>query len=237
MSKKTFERIEKKYVVNNDQKNQLISILKKYMDYDPFCLDGNTYCIYNIYCDTDDNRIIQQSISKPVFKEKLRIRSYGEVLSNSMEAFIELKRKINGVVVKRRAFLPLKNIDYLVNFKQLVEATDYINFQVGKEIIQYLNLYKPKQKVFIGYERLAFFDKNDTSFRLTFDNNICTRRSNLSLSFNHDDKLLLPNNKNILEVKFQGSLPIWLVQAFSKLNIYSTGFSKYGEEYRQYKNN
>ena len=71
-----FKRYEKKYLLDKEKYELLTERLLEYMNYDEHCLNGKDYTIYNIYYDTKDNKIIEHSLSKPYYKEKLRLRSY-----------------------------------------------------------------------------------------------------------------------------------------------------------------
>ncbi len=102
MAIKSFKRYEKKYLLTGEQYEKLIPRLLEYMKMDDHCVN-NSYSIYNIYYDTDDNSVIRHSISKPYYKEKLRLRSYKIPQSPSDKVFLELKKKINKIVNKRRA--------------------------------------------------------------------------------------------------------------------------------------
>ena len=55
--------------------------------------------------DTPDHRLIRSSLEKPVYKEKLRLRSYG-VPQSDTTVFAELKKKYKGIVYKRRIGMP-----------------------------------------------------------------------------------------------------------------------------------
>ena len=63
-----------------------------YMELDKYNKNGQFYSISNIYYDTDDNRLIRSSIEKPVYKEKLRMRSYGTPNAHD-KVFLEIKKK------------------------------------------------------------------------------------------------------------------------------------------------
>jgi len=76
MAIKSFKRYEKKFLLTNQQYDALIPKLLDYMEPDHHCLDGKNYSIYNIYYDTIHSDVIRHSISKPYYKEKLRLRSY-----------------------------------------------------------------------------------------------------------------------------------------------------------------
>ena len=73
-----FERVELKYLLSEEQKQQVLQAMKSYMSLDQY---GRT-TIRNIYFDTDNYRLVRHSIEGPVYKEKLRIRSYSQTQPN-----------------------------------------------------------------------------------------------------------------------------------------------------------
>lgn len=234
MAIKSFKRYEKKYLLNQIQYDELIKRLNKYMDPDEHCKGGKNYSIYNIYYDTDDNQVIRHSISKPYYKEKLRLRSYKVPKSPNDKVFLELKKKINGVVNKRRVVLTLGEAYRFLEFGIRPKKDDYMSNQVVNEIEYYLNNNKVSPKVYVSYSRKAFFCKSDKNFRLTFDSKIITRRDYLFLESGSFGDELLEQNQYLMEVKILGAIPLWLVEILSDLQIYSTKFSKYGNEYMRY---
>lgn len=117
MSIKTFKRLEKKYLLTMEQYEELRKRMEPYMTYDEYCPDGALYSIYNIYYDTDDYRLIRASLAKPYYKEKLRLRSYSPLSSEDSPVFLELKKKVGGIVTKRRAALfGLTDPDFRITF-------------------------------------------------------------------------------------------------------------------------
>lgn len=234
MAIKSFRRYEKKYLITENQYNLLIPKLREHMEEDKFCKDGNNYCIYNIYYDTVNNDVIRHSISKPYYKEKLRLRSYNVPSKDDDIVFLELKKKINGIVNKRRVVLTLKEAhDFLEHGKKPI-STDYMKNQLLDEIDYYLSNNDVVPKVYIGYTRKAFFDKEDKDFRLTFDSKILTRRDSLSLEDGYFGSDILKENTFLMEVKILGAMPLWFSNILSELSIYSTHFSKYGNEFMDY---
>ena len=189
MAIKAFKRFEKKFIITKDQYDRLLQILSDYMNLDKYCKLGENYNIYNIYYDTLNNDVIRHSISKPYYKEKLRLRSYDIPTSLNDKVFLELKKKINGIVNKRRVVMTLGEVyEFLENGKKPC-FDDYENKQVIKEIEYYLSKNKVYPNVYIGYSRKAFFGKEDKEFRITFDSQITARRDDLYLSsvfFGHD---------------------------------------------------
>ena len=198
MAIKSFKRYEKKYLLTGEQYEKLIPRLLEYMKMDDHCVN-NSYSIYNIYYDTDDNSVIRHSISKPYYKEKLRLRSYKIPQSPSDKVFLELKKKINKIVNKRRAIITLEEAYNFLEFGERPKCTDFITEQVINEIEYYLSHTKVNPTVYIGYNRIAFFGKEDKDFRLTIDSKIITRHEDLFLESGcHGTDILKPNGYAVI---------------------------------------
>lgn len=229
MSIKAFRRYEKKYILTKNQFEILICELEKRMDFDMYCQDCSSYSIYNIYLDTLNNDVIRECVNYPEYKEKMRIRSYKKVKENDI-VFLELKRKINGITTKRRVPLTYKEAKEFINGKD-IEKESYIEKQIIKEMKYYLVNHPVVFSTYLSYERIALFGKQDKTFRITFDKNITTRRDNINLSDDYGQKLI-DDDQYIMEIKIDKAIPLWLVEKLSELKIFSTSFSKYGQEYK-----
>lgn len=218
-----FERYEKKYVITGAQKEKLLSAINGRLVPDEF--GESTVC--NLYFDTPDYRLIRASMERPVYKEKLRLRSYGIPDENS-NVFVELKKKYKGVVYKRRI-----NMTY-------GEAVDFLcrrNFpradtQVYGEIAYFMGFYRSlRPTVSIFCDRTAYFSSEDRNVRVTFDRNIRFRNQMLDLSTGSQGVKLLDSGLYVMEVKTLGSVPLWFSSALDGLEIYPRAFSKYGKAY------
>lgn len=120
-----FKRYEMKYKMTRKQRAAVLEAMLPHMRLDDF---GHT-TIRNIYFDTDTYRLVRRSIEKPVYKEKLRIRSYRQVSAQD-KVFIELKKKYDDVVYKRRESLSqIETLEWLVKGTPFPKAT-----QIGNEI-------------------------------------------------------------------------------------------------------
>jgi len=220
-----FKRCEKKYLLGREQYDRLLPLLQTKMTQD----DYGVHTICNIYFDTPQYDLIRTSIEKPVYKEKLRLRSYG-VPGADDKVFIELKKKYKGVVYKRRVSVSLK------------EAADY--FETGKhpetdshvlrEIDWFQSMYHTAPKIFIAYERCAYFSDEDFNLRVTFDQGIRFRKTNLDLSFGDWGLQLLQSGQVLMEIKISVAMPLWMSRMLSELEIYPASFSKYGVCYKDY---
>ena len=88
-----FKRYEIKYLVTDEQKKMIMREMQKYMYADKY--GKSTIC--NIYFDTPDFLLIRRSLEHPVYKEKLRLRSYG-VAKHDSTTFIEIKKTFPGLI-------------------------------------------------------------------------------------------------------------------------------------------
>ena len=218
-----FKRYELKYLLTLEQKEKILAAMSPYMQLDKY---GRT-TIRNIYFDTDNYRIIRHSIEKPTYKEKLRIRSYDQATHDS-RVFVELKKKYDKVVYKRR--LPLKEEDAMEWLCTAYKAP--VNTQISREIDYFINFYgNLKPTVFLSYEREAYYDKGGGDFRVTFDDTILCRQTDLSLCSPAYGTPILPEGCVLMELKCSGGIPLWMVEVLSREHIYKTSFSKYGTAY------
>ncbi len=219
-----FKRYELKYMITQSQKEKILKAIDPYMALDEY---GRT-TIRNIYYDTNHYRLIRRSIEKPVYKEKLRVRSYEKAGSDS-PVFVELKKKYHDVVYKRRLLLPESNaMDWLAGNAAIRQKT-----QISDEISYFMSYYQTLHPVvFLSYEREAFYSRNGDDFRITFDDAILCRQEALTLRADAWGTPILPTGKILMELKCSGGIPMWMVKVLSEERIYKTSFSKYGTAYQ-----
>ena len=236
MAIEVFNRYENKFMLNEEQYQAIMKELPKYMEEDAYCRNGGIYTIANIYYDTENDAMIRKSLQKPPYKEKVRMRAYGTPDGKST-TFVEIKKKYNHIVNKRRV-----TMTYDEAMAYMTEDVHPDNPKVNKQVLRELDymkeFYHLVPKLYLSYDRQAFFGKDDHEFRLTFDNNIQTRRYDLNLSSGPYGEQLLPPGMRIMEIKISQATPQWFVDILSANKIYQTSFSKYGTEYKNYvKNN
>ncbi|GHU93753.1 molecular chaperone [Clostridia bacterium] len=202
------------------------------MEADSYNKQRFTYPICNLYYDTDDNHLIRTSLSKPLYKEKLRLRSYGRQELTS-KVYIEIKKKFRGTVNKRRSAIRLIDAYGFVESGELPELQPCMNAQVLREIEYLLSQRELKPKVWLSYERRAFFSSGNSDLRVSFDTNILTRRGDLRLESDIYGEALLPRDTWLMEIKSASNFPLWLSRLLSEHGIFPVSFSKYGTEYAQ----
>ena len=218
-----FKRYELKYLLTPAQHDAVLRGIAPYMQLDDY---GRT-TIRNIYFDTEDYRLIRHSNEKPAYKEKLRVRSY-KLVGSDDTVFVELKKKYDGVVYKRRIALPESvALDWLLG-----RTKSPCDTQISREIDYFMSFYGSlRPSMFLSYEREAFYERAGGDFRVTFDDNILCRSTDLSLRCGPSGHSVLPPNRVLMEIKCSGAIPLWMVKILSSEKIYKTSFSKYGRAY------
>lgn len=230
METKVFDRIEKKYLITTEQKKNLLKVIKKQMKKDGYFKSD----VFNLYFDTENYDLIIQSIDQPVFKEKLRARSYG----GYDRVFLEIKTKLRGKEAnpgfKRRVMITNEDFNELVESKATVfelasrsiETKD--DLQIAKEVDYLIEKFNLKPKILVMYQRESY--QGEDKLRITFDEKLKYRDKNLGLFKAKSDKIYFKDKRNIImEVKAHGVLPLWLVKTMSENKVYPQQFSKVGK--------
>lgn len=218
-----FRRVEKKYIITKKQYAEVEEKIKDKMIED----EHGRSTISNLYFDTEQFELIRHSITKPIYKDKIRLRSYN-IPTDNTNVYLEIKRKYDGVVSKRRIEMNLNEFYEYLNNKNKIEEE-----QVKKELDYYFYHYNLKPSMFLSYYRRAYYDKEDGDFRLTFDSDILARNYDLELEKGVYGTYILEKDKYIMEIKTLGAIPMWFVKILDELKISPCGFSKYGEAYTQ----
>ena len=217
------KRYEMKFILTSEQLAFLKNALNDHMIVDQY---GKT-SIASIYYDTPNYRLIRASIEKPTYKEKLRLRSYG-LVEKGEPVYLEIKRKCEGVVYKRRVETSEQNV---ANFFQ--DDDELGEGQIAKELAYFRDYYQNLEpKIMIAYDRTSY-KEIEGDIRLTIDENPRYRTYDLNLHTSMDGQPLLPTGHAILEIKVQQEMPLWLANILSLGKIYKTTFSKVGEAYKR----
>lgn len=223
--KSIFKRVERKYYLSNNQFIDFLKLIEERLILDKYS-KGNGYTVNSVYFDNESNVLIHRSVNKPYFKEKLRARSYSDDL-----IFLEIKRKIGNIVTKRR--INLNNEEYYNFIEKRIIPSDFNekDTQIAKEILYLIDKHHLVPKLHITYDRIAYYDKDDSTFRITFDHNI------LYKEYNKEDTkvgVVVPNDEYVMEIKFENSLPLWIVKALNEVGLYDKrSFSKCGRAYKK----
>ncbi len=225
-SNKIFARYELKYLLSKEQFESIISLIENYMQRDNYF----DVSIRNIFYDTSNYYLIRNSLEKPEYKEKIRLRSYKTVKPDD-DVFVEIKKKYKQRVYKRREIMSYEKARLF--FDKKIAPND---LQITKEIAYSLNYYQDlKPVIFLAYNRLAYTSKDDTKLRITFDRNIIWRDYDLDLTKEIYGNLLIQTDVVLMEVKTNLGLPRWLLDFLGENKIYKQSFSKVGNVYLKIK--
>lgn len=223
----SFQRVEAKYFLTPEQKQALMPALEEHFSVDEY----GKHTISNLYYDTEDFQIIRTSIEKPVYKEKLRLRAYGGPVRGDSQVFLELKKKYDHVVYKRRIAASLSEI---LEFLDGGGAPEHTDPQITHELRHFLEMYRIRPRVYLSYDRVAMFGKEDHELRLTLDQNLRFRDRDLDLRTEPEGEHLIPEELTLMEIKIPGVMPLWLAHALSQAEVFQTSFSKVGACYTNF---
>ena len=234
MDEKIFDRVEKKYLIDQATKQDLLKTIEQYMDRDGYYKSR----VYNIYFDTDNFDLIIKSIERPKFKEKLRARSYG----GYDKVFLEIKTKMKGREYnrgyKRRVLITTKDYQELIkgssSVKELAgrDIETPRDLQIASEVDYFISHRELSPRILVYYDRTSYI--GDRKLRITFDENLSYRNHDLDFTTRKKDRKYFNDKKDIImEIKAHGVLPLWLVRTLSRDQVYPQQFSKIGKVYEQ----
>ena len=218
------KRYEWKYILSAAQTDAFVARLEGHMEPDAYGLTT----IASLYYDTPDYRLIRESIEKPEFEEKIRLRAYGRATDRT-PVYLELKRKAYGIVYKRRVQATVPEAEQF--FSGTLNLDE--NGQIDREITYFRDYYHTLVPAcMILYDRTAYCEP-DGDLRLTIDRNPRYRVDAFRFDSDPVGKPLLHAGDTILELKVQDVIPLWLVQILSDLNIKRGSISKVGEAFHR----
>ena len=222
MKNDIFRRVEEKYFLIKEQAYNLFKEINTYIEKDEYYKSN----ILNIYFDNNNDEILIRSGDKPIYEDKIRLRSYSTPALED-DVFLEIKSKYNGVTGKRRIRMKLSD------FYNYINNNEIKNTQIMNEIDYLFKYYDLKPSYFVGYDRLSYKGKDNEGLRITLDSNLRSRTNNLNLEQGDYGELFFNDDRLIMEIKTLDSMPLWLTSTLSKLKIYPISFSKVGEIYKK----
>lgn len=236
-----FKRKEKKYVLEQGDYLALMALIGDKLEEDEYPYSH----IESLYYDTPQDAMINRSMEKPLYKEKLRVRVYGNPDEQNV-AFVELKKKFDGIVYKRRVAMSPKGALAFMNGMDFEEAMKLFppsssdlaleptwrDKQIAREIRACIQRWEPLHPAMsISVDRTSLRTNDGSNVRMTFDFN--SRWRNAQLEFGQaEGTLLMEPGQVIMEIKAQKAYPLWLVKALDQAKIYPVSNTKYGRAYR-----
>lgn len=246
-----FERKETKYRLNAGLYRAILAALEGRLAPDAY---GSTV-VKSAYFDTENRDMAARSLEKPFYKEKLRVRGYGVAGKDDM-VFVEIKKKYDGVVYKRRmgmsyaaacAYLdgmPYEKARRAFPAKGASQAACIPygeEIQVAREVDALASRWGAlSASVVTSCVRTAYGPIGQDGFGCSGEDGLCItfdaslaycdlRAARRSSSF----LPLIGPEEVIMEIKVRGSYPKWLADALAQCHAYPCSFSKYGEAYKR----
>jgi len=225
-----FQRRELKYYLPKQLYPELIRLIRPYMTLDEHLKrnEAKSYLVRSLYLDTDDFRFYHEKLAGSHTRRKFRIRGYNDERS---EVFLEVKRKYNNIIVKERALihheeLP-KILDRYGGYHPDGKRSD-AEIKVINSFLLFVPMLQLRPAVLVAYEREAYTGIFDDGVRLTLDRNLrCLSGRIADDIFYTGTDWRFVNNRCILELKFNNTLPFFFKRVIQKLNLWAEAIPKY----------
>ncbi|MFW9821957.1 MAG: VTC domain-containing protein [Candidatus Thorarchaeota archaeon] len=230
---KYFNRFELKYQISFKERDRIISLIRPFMRLDTYVNNNFNYEVRSLYFDSNFHHSFLEKRDGVAIRKKLRIRYYPSFLNDTQQyAFIEIKKKLNDNVAKRRIYIPLKDsLRFLDSHhrdtKQFFENASDQDKSTLKEIWFLNKRYNLKPVCIVSYKRQPYVSKFEKTFRITFDTDLKVRRYNLDLRFGGGSKYIVPPNICVMEVKFNNIIPKWAIKIIQKNDCVQYKISKF----------
>jgi hypothetical protein len=224
-----FERFEFKYIVTNKFRYDLEDYLKKFLILDSFVqnTENNQYYVKSLYFDDLNLRAFHSKIDGLHTRNKFRIRTYDKIIKSDTNYFLEDKGRFNNLVYKSRYQFKNHKFMYL---KGDTLCKEIVNLTINNKILNdfkykyYLNKLLPI--AIIEYQRRPYISKYDPTFRLTFDDNIISKKKNSIINLDNCKQSQVLSGCSIIEVKFKKNMPSWFHRSIQAFELNRISISK-----------
>ncbi len=212
-------RHEEKFICSERQLTLLSSRLSSLLPYDDN-QSGDGYRIRSLYFDTPERKFFRESVNGVDHRRKYRIRFY-----NLDASFCRMERKDTEGRLKQKHSAKISQ----ETVRELLEGGAFCDSEnaLMREVYLLQESEGLRPSSIVDYFRTAFTYPTG-NIRITFDRNIsCTDR--VSEFFDKHALLLpvMPADRHILEVKYDGILPGFIARALDTGSLQQVSFSKY----------
>ncbi len=242
------ERYEKKYLIHVRLMPQIRKWLEAFCIPDPNAKgDVPEYITTTMQLDTPMMHLAMAGERKLPNRFKMRIRTYGTDSNPKNAIFVELKRRVNGMVIKSRSRLSraiwhpriITNPETAPMLKSAKDNSNFMDFcRLAKTI-------GARPKMLIRYIRESYFSANDDYARVTFDRRVSYRPHNSWMlpgeevadwkywrPIDTQSGFMIDYPAYILELKAMRDSPTWMLELAERFNLDPVGFCKYATAMR-----
>lgn len=222
-------RYECKYLVHPDLVPLLRQQIEPFVRPDPYAArsPGYRYGICSLYLDSPELSLYQQTVAGERDRYKLRIRTYSDDPTHPI--FLEVKRRKNNIVLKRRA-----KIDRELGLRMVDgEPVDLESLPAElRADALYFNHHtvrcSARPVVRVRYSREAYESRAGDPVRLTLDTDL-SHAVTLASELSHGSGrwVTTPVQGVILELKFSDNYPTWMNDLVQLLGVTQRPVPKY----------
>jgi VTC domain len=223
---KHFNRFELKYLLPVERVPALVSALSPYVRADPHSEGAGPsgYPIHSVYWDSPQLRCFWEKIEGLKVRRKLRLRRYGD----ADDVFLEIKQRVDRTLQKRRVVWPLARVAEAEEPDALDALLEESDDRVAREILFLRRTYDLRPTMGISYRRRAFFARNESDLRVTFDTRVQYHAAEPSVAqLGESGRYVVAPALAVLEIKFGHAVPLWLCKLVSHFELRMVRFSKY----------
>jgi SPX domain protein involved in polyphosphate accumulation len=223
-----FNRFELKYVLPLGRCARIIDELEHHLPLDRHGGERG-YPIVSLYYDSPQLDCFWAKIEGVRFRRKVRLRVYpGDDITRVTHGLLEIKQRINKTVQKRRLELPLERAERLCAGELSCEGLDPMDTQVANEVTFMSRTLRLQPSAVTAYRRLAFEgEQENTGVRVTFDTHVASRLHALTVTAPARNRLILPTDHCIMEVKADERVPEWITSLLARHDCQLSRISKY----------
>ena len=227
-------RFELKYLIDEERATAVREFVSGYLEHDEYALSNSTYSypVYSLYMDTPTLVLYRQTTQGLKNRFKLRIRFYDDDPTSAV--FLEIKRRLSGIICKERAALRRDGIDMLLNggrpdVTHLVQCSGNRNAEMA--LGRFCTLCEELGAVgvtYVGYMREAYVQPNSDNLRVTLDRQLRGQEFDVRAGLTTPTWSVSPNVKGvILELKFVDRFPSWMQDLVWTLDLDRCSMAKY----------
>lgn len=232
-----FERFELKYWVSEPLAQRVLEFALPYLNRDAHAVTREAQRNTTLYLDTRGFRFCESHLNLSPDRSKLRIRAYGRPYSKL--AFFEMKRKVKTVTMKERFALPIAEVQNVLSRRPIGCEVSPAAQRTLSDFVLKMCLHRAQPKLFVACFREAFESRiPGEDVRLTIDRELVYQPANgfgftpnergwLDIREGDDARTVFGRRRAILELKFNGTPPRWMVELVRHFNLKREAFSKY----------
>lgn len=221
-----FSRFEIKYIIKKDISNMIQKQIKNFMNYDGYTNKKNRYYVRSLYFDNNQYLNFNEKVDGIKIRHKYRLRTYSKRFLKDLNLYLEQKGRNNERTYKIRTKINVKDLDMFKKKNLFLLKQKYKEFFLIEKFVfdSYRKNLSPN--VIVDYERIPYINNTGIYFRLTFDSNLRSSISNQLFNKDYNWKKCLEGYE-ILEVKFDRTIPPWFQRVIQSFELKRLSVSKY----------